>query len=272
MINPVFMKFRPGIVEEMYKLSDDNSNSKNLIYTICNGEACEKILDITRPYMIKYAEIIGCDFCIVHNNIDYEEFLKQRKNRRLLCIWMTNAKFYAQELLTRYDRVLYIDGDILVLKTEDNIFNEVPEDCFGAFEEGQTIGARQNDMTVYMNKYNDMLKRRNLPVTINWNGKYYNAGVMVASKCHSNAFDLPVEYMYHKFPEQDHTNYNISNNNVKVYELPIKWNRMLWGTFEQIISDCNFMHFAGAWTHFGRINTMLEHIKKLNKLERLPIL
>ncbi len=79
-----------------------------------------------------------------------------------------------------------------------------------------------------------------------WNGRYYNAGVLVLSQAHRDLFVRPVNEV-DNFREQTYLNVLFAMNGTKIFELPHRFNRVYcMDSFhgEQRF-DSFFMHYAG---------------------------
>ena len=196
---------------------------KLALVTITCGDYYTEMSKITHPLFSKYAEKIGADFLVLNEKTDgLPHYLKLKLNK----------------LLKKYDRILYMDTDILIREDATNIFDEVPEDCIGMFEEGQFVN-RATGML-------DFLRANNVD-TKDWNNKYYNTGVMVVSKQHANVFINPIIEHNHFF-EQSYLNLLFSVFKVKVHNLHYKWNRM--SLMDKLTGeerfDSYFLHYAGC--------------------------
>src|SRR5262245_19021173 len=98
---------------------------KRAVVTIACGEEHAKMAAITQPTMRAYADKLGADF-IVWTNFEGH-------------IVPAYKKLDLGGLLDQYDRLLYLDNDVLVRDDAPDIIEVVPEDCLGLFEEGQYV-------------------------------------------------------------------------------------------------------------------------------------
>ncbi|MFC3034505.1 glycosyltransferase [Pseudoalteromonas fenneropenaei] len=148
------------------------------------------------------------------------------------------------ELLKTYDRVLYVDSDILIHPDADNIFSEYPElDTVFWFNEGQVI-ARDSEVKLIEDCFGK----------VSWGEvqekpTYYNAGVILASSSSSpflkaNLEDLNLLCNNIKFYEQTYFNYLLHKHQLKHQSLDKRFNRMdMFGKTDYLKSD--FIHYAG---------------------------
>lgn len=124
------------------------------------------IKDLTLKTIKSYSKKIDSDFQILELNKNY-----------------SNTFFEFESLLQKYDRVLFISPYVLVREDTPNLFDEVPIDKLGAFNEGRYV-----DRTAYMKAaisfYNEKLVK-------DWKGMYYNTDVLLFSKKHRSLFKKP---------------------------------------------------------------------------------
>ena len=139
---------------------------ENLVLTISIGNYYKKISEYTLPFLKKYAEKIGADFI----NIDKFDgnYITQKWN-----------KFHIHELLNKYKRILYLDIDMIIREDCPNLFEIVPENKLGMFNEGKYV-PRFEFLEQASEYYKEPLKK--------WNGKFYNSGVMVISRIHKSIY------------------------------------------------------------------------------------
>lgn len=203
---------------------------KLAIVTIANGEYFEQMGRLTHPTMQAYADKIGADF-IVWTDVSQYKFPEYKKME-------------IGNLLNTYDRVLYVDTDVIIRGDAPNIFEVVPEDRLGILEEGQWFD-RCLTTTQFMTHigYDARL----------WDGKYYNAGIYVCSRCHQDLFVKPPKEWDH-FRDQSWFNTLISDRKVKIFPLPHRFNRFV--AFDRIFGehrlDSWFLHYAGFHGEGGR--------------------
>lgn len=196
-----------------------------LVLTISIGEYHKKIAKITLPFIKKYAEKINSDFL----NIDEfkSEYITQKWN-----------KFYIHELLNKYKRILYLDVDLIIREDCPNIFDIVPENKLGMFNEGRYV-PRFEFLDQASEYYGEPLKK--------WNGKFYNSGVMVISRKHKQLFKMPKGIDFVE-TDQPYINLRILNDKIDMFDLDYKFNRMDILDKHCGISrlDSYIVHYAGA--------------------------
>jgi lipopolysaccharide biosynthesis glycosyltransferase len=203
---------------------------KNAVVTVCIGKEFEAIAKLTHPTIKAYADKIKADFIVIDS-------CKTTPH------W---EKFSIYDLLNKYDRIIYLDTDLIVREDCPNLFDEVPYNQLGAFNEARFVPREY----VFL----DTAKAYGIdPSRINWNNKYYNSGVMVISKCHKSIFkkpDLEVSNYY----EQSYLNLKISSEESQkikeddslMYDLSYKYNRMTCLDFSGEVRYSSYIiHYAG---------------------------
>ena len=168
---------------------------KNIVITIKNNNQIE---DLTIPRIKSYSKKINSEFVVMEPT---EEKL--------------HSFFEFEELLQKYDRILFISSYILIREDTPDLFDLVPYDQLGAFNEGR-YNYRDTHIKGALALYGEKL-------VSDWKGKYYNSDVLVFSKKHRHLFKQPtVEFM----PEvTSFLNLRIHNTDTKTYQLPYKFNR-----------------------------------------------
>jgi hypothetical protein len=140
-------------------------------------------------------------------------------------------------LLDVYDRVLFVDTDVIIRGDAPDIFQVVPADSLGVFEEGR-YHERTNRTIRFMEHIGfDSME---------WDGKYYNSGVIVFSKAHRNLFVTP-KVEWDQLREQTYFNTLIADRRPTIYSLPPQFDWVL--TMDSILGesrlDAYFIHYAG---------------------------
>lgn len=197
------------------------------ILTIVSGEKYNEIWKRVEPYFISYAEKCDADLIVMGEGDVPSPH------------WM---KFGIYDLLhKKYDRIAFIDADILIRPDSPSLFDIVPEDKFGIFNEG-FYTPRSMCLHEVKKVYNVDLK--------DWNGAdYYNTGVMVVSRCHRHIFKInaPVKDLRNSFGEQTYLNMRIIQSQTPVFPLHYDFNRMCIMDRLTGMTRLNsyFIHYAG---------------------------
>lgn len=199
------------------------------IVTVVSGDKYERIWAKTRPSFENYALKTGAELVVVGAQPDIPS---QH--------W---AKLSIYELLRkRFHRVAYLDADILIREDCPSLFDVVPEDSLGVFNEGKYT-PRAICIYEIMNAY-----KISLP---DWDRQaYYNTGVMVVSRRHRYLFCPPeeVKKIRNSYGEQTWLNLGILESQLKVFELSHRFNHMsIMDRLTGVSRKASYMiHYAGA--------------------------
>jgi ADP-heptose:LPS heptosyltransferase len=200
---------------------------KTLVLTITFGEKYKEIASLTHPTLKRYADRIGADFKVITEKLISKEFIHFEK-------------FQIYDLLLEYERIIFIDSDIIVRDDAPSLFDIVPYNELGAFNEG--FLDRAGALSVICQKYGQKFKE-------DWDGCYYNTGVLVISRLHRPLFKLPSEqHVIGHFYEQDYLNMKIYLDKIKTFKLDYKFNRM--SCVDKYVGENRhasyFIHYAGC--------------------------
>lgn len=211
---------------------------KKAVVTLVVGEDYEKIAKITHPSIKKYAKKIGADFIILNGKY---------KTRR----W---NKFEIYNLFKKYNRIIYTDTDLVIRDDCPDLFEIVPEQNIGLFEESKFSPLCQQYIADGQRVYGE---------EIDWDGKYYNTGVMVISRYHRELFIKPSKSVIeerHFRGEQTYLNLRLQTSEVEITNLHYKFNRM--SMMDEFTGEPRLasyiIHYAGC----PEVELMLQLIKK----------
>jgi len=199
------------------------------IVSLAIGNETLEVAKYTRPLLEKYAK--KCD-------AEYFE-INEFHARELQLRTPHYVKLYLGKLLSRFDRIIYIDNDILVKEDAIDLFKIVPEDHLGIFEEGYAFPERKEQFSYFCGQWNTATKKQ-FDIR-QWDKKYYNTGVMVLSKQHRVLFEKP-EVEIFNFGEQSYLNMLISKCKLKIHKLDVKYNSM---TYVKGYQKGEFVHYSG---------------------------
>ena len=232
----VHKSYRIELCNYLYRENKDTfdkiilNNRSNIIITLNLGN--RNFIKYTKPLMEQYATKIGADLKIISN---YRSIYQYRVGNHNNII--NNQSYIIKcniiyDFLEYYDRVLYIDDTSCIHKDTPDIFNLVPCDHVGGFNEGKFsyLNSHKYDKSFIYKHTNYMIKSNH----------YINTGIMVYSKCHRSLFSDHMIQKYHilfssKYPNQAFVNYVLQYNNIKMYFLPKSYNNM------EITKDFNYL-------------------------------
>lgn len=92
----------------------------NLVLTIATGGLYDQVKKLTHPSIQKYANKIKADFLVIENSTTADPN------------W---EKTQVHTLLNKYKRILLLDSDLIIRSDCPNLFEIVPEDKLGGFNE-----------------------------------------------------------------------------------------------------------------------------------------
>ena len=207
----------------------------NAIVTIKIGERAEKIAALTGKAMRAYARKICADLVEITNPV---------------CGSAHWAKVEIFDLFEIYDRVLYLDNDILITPKAPNIFDHVPDTHIGALLESQFT-----DREAVMNEYLSGMHYSWNPIPF----KYLNTGVLVIPDRWRRVFESPGEeeikrniqfkkdHWDSQFHDQSFFNWRTNVCRADIFDIGPKFNWM--DVMDDISSesryDAHFIHYAG---------------------------
>ena len=228
---------------------------KLAVVTVVVGQEALQLFEIVESFFKSYADKVHADFLIIN-----EKHFTHLHAANL-------EKFQIYNLFDIYDRILYVDVDILISPRTPNVFAIVPPTHIGAVYDNEKNA--ENNTGRKKEIQNAQLHLGN----INWNTGYINSGVLVLSKEHRNVF-LNAELrkkMKSAYNDQTLINYNIKKNQFPIHKLHSKFNGMqINGFTSRNINPKNaklqgnnknnafILHFAGE-------SNKAEHMKKTAK-------
>jgi len=195
---------------------------RKAVVSLCIGERFDKIRRTTFPRMQRYAEAVGADFIPI------------TEPKLFLCT--PHCEMYQVfDLWDRYERILFLDADVVVRRNAGDIFGEVPDDRIGLFNEGHHV----------WNLFEERHAVRQCGM-IEWpRGFYYNSGVVVSSYLYRDIYEYPEEdEIVCSCVDQTIINYRIMKHRYPVHELPPRFNFMSYCGND--VSGADFIHFAGC--------------------------
>lgn len=224
--------------------------SKKLVYTQSSGFVYSQYSVMTTPFMKLYADKIGANFIHEHS---------EKKPKYPLF-----AKFRVSELLEDYDRILFLDCDIIVRPDSPDLFSIIPENLFAAFNEGSWCTPEEAEARMYLVKKASLFLKENID-DFDFYKQYFNGGVFLVSKVHQPLFKMPDDssFMSEVTAEQNVLNIRLAKSAFKTRSLPSCFNAMPWKWSNRFIDDNYFIHFAGLPTsqRTGLMSSCCDYVK-----------
>lgn len=199
---------------------------RHAVVTLVAGKVGAELYKLTGNRMIEYAKRIGADFRIIHDSADSPYPLAY--------------KFKLRKLLDQWERIIFLDADVIITPDAPNLFDEVPESHAGIHEDYPHLDRRD----WLEREYYGLCKQMNWPI-IEPN-TCLNTGVMVLSAAHREMFERPPRpFIPSHTTEQSLINLNIARNGIPVHHLPLRLS-WLWFIDEQMqrIDQASIHHFA----------------------------
>jgi alpha-N-acetylglucosamine transferase len=205
---------------------------RTAVVTLNIGSRGNELAALTHKSIRAYATKIGA------------EFIEITTRRFPESVRLFYEKLQIRELLHVYDRIIYLDSDVLVSPACPNLFEIVPYEMFGAFSEGK-IQDRQ--------RYLDHGKEIFGIDATEWGNNYFNAGVFVCDNTHRYLFTEPKVFWNDDLGEQTwlNTQVYLLAHSYWLFDIPVfvdlgyKYNHMDmidWGNRDKSF----IVHYAGA--------------------------
>lgn len=185
------------------------------LVTLTIGLAYGRLARITYPFFHEYADRHGLAFVpISHPVIPGAPHFQ-----KLACF----------EILEDYERIMFVDTDVLISPDAPNLFEIVPLYQFGAYDVSQHTAFHDHAIALIQERLKD----------IGWRNEYFNSGVMVASRMHREVFnpsdpDLAVwtrvcEALPESktFSDQTYLNYKVQEYRLPFFDIGYRFNHSL---------------------------------------------
>lgn len=222
--------------------------SEFAVITICIGKEYEEMSKISHPTIKNYADKIGADFIVIDTETQTPHW----------------EKFSLYKYLKKYKRIIFLDTDIIVRPDTPNLFDIVPYNKIGMFNEGKYAYRRDALEQVF-----EAYEKKNL-FPKNWDSSYYNTGVMVFSRFHMDLFKSPEIKHGLKYFEQSYINLRLILDKYEIFSLSYKFNRMC--VMDELTGDPRensyINHYAGEIYFRGFsyiLNNMTYIVNKWNE-------
>lgn len=199
---------------------------KRAIVTFCYGEGFKEVSAITYPRIKAYAKKCNADFIEIEPN--QIAFPNMMWNKHYIYGLFENKK---------YDRILWLDADILISKHAPNIFDTFRDDFIGMLNEAKYFPERIKQKFWYFGALDSSVNLWSI------DDFYFNAGVMLVPRKYASLFCMPLKFIDSPMHEQDHFNFLINVCGMTVNDIEYKWNH-LNGIKEPDRQDSYFIHFS----------------------------
>jgi lipopolysaccharide biosynthesis glycosyltransferase len=224
---------------------------KNLVITTFIGDCPRHSLPIHERYCEKY-------------NLDLHVITENKIRWRDLGF----EKFIAVDLLNDYDRVLYIDGDVLITPQAPNIFEVYtdPVPFYGFHESGFT---GQNNRDPLVREIINCFDNQFVIWPKEWNRKlrYFNSGILLFSKHHQDQLGKfrEIDSITGHLPMTDQTCLNAM---ITKFNMPFKNLDWYWNRGDMGVPDPNLLRYQSNFIHYcGQGYTFYSNVGKYDILK-----
>jgi hypothetical protein len=222
---------------------------KYAVATMYAGAIGRDLEEVTKGRHLHHAHRSGADFIpFFFSEMPFHELMLKKMD-------------IMRDLLSaRYDRVLWIDADVMIHRWSPNLIASIRPGHFAAFDESQLttepeLAFRMDHLAITCMEEGYGPPPRSM--------QYFNCGVMVAEQCHLHLFGKRLNPQPHNWVEQSVINARMQFRHVPTMSLPECWNRFkYWGPKPLCWWDSTyFLHFAGAPSHEERMKDMRRQAK-----------
>jgi hypothetical protein len=230
------------------KPAEGPRSGPRLLLSAAVGANGKKWLEITRPLMETYAAKCGAAFEVI---TDGDES------------YPLGEKWRIAEYLGRYDRVVFLDADVVVAPDTPDLFNLVPSTHVGVRDDWpwSCVQSGTNVLRAWLDpEIRAIRKAANRPGPLL--STVYNTGVLVLSSQHAGLFDPPkVPLPKFHCTEQHWFNLNVMDQQPAVYELPweLHWHPFIDRKRERT-AGVKVWHLAGESDRAEKLKRLVSEI------------
>jgi hypothetical protein len=221
------------------------AKNSTAVVTVGVGEKGRQWLDISEPSMRAYADRIGSDFHAITDTTTIYPFAE---------------KFRVAHFLDAYERIVFLDADIVVRPDAVNLFDFVPANAIGLHDD---LPYNTSGYAWYYSEVEHVQRSQRMRLRPLMN--CWNTGVIVLSRPHKGIL-TPPKYPYQALhcSEQHHINILIAEFGFPVFNLPT-WVHWQWWLDRQknLYPKGQFLHFAGELDHKNRLDLMRQAVKDI---------
>lgn len=212
---------------------------RRALVTVAVGEKYKYTHDLMR----RYARKIGADFICID-----ELWIRNEPTAHFLK-WKCNAV-----VAMGYDRILYVDSDIIIMPNSPDIFNAVPAGMLGVYDEAPLTKGSKWDGQGRWNGFVGEWNRRHpeSKITTPYPGHYWNSGVIVFDEKTNPFAARGGAYEHIDFGDSlyDQTYLNVFNERLPVASLDWKFNTMAIDAAKNYIGHRDMIDSGGYFLHY----------------------
>jgi hypothetical protein len=211
---------------------------RNAVVTVAVGNGLEW-LEISEPTMRAYAKKLNAEF-VALTDVTCPPFA-------------CGEKWQVFDMYDTYERILFLDADIIVRPTAPDLFRLVPEDRIGLYDDYADLFG----WAWLYSEYEEIQKEQRFevkPVPT-----CYNTGLVMASRGHREIWRQPNFFRPSHTYEQSLINLKIAEHGLPVFALDRRTHWQWWSDRGRgLDKEGQFLHYAGIKDHAERLILMRE--------------
>ena len=242
----------------------NRAREQRAVATLCFGPLGVAMAELSRPLLQNYAERCQADFQIWADAMGPAAELAPRQQvGASFSAGMLEKMTWLERTLAEYERVLWIDLDVLVRPDAPDLFALIPEGQVAMFDEC-TIA---NDCQVWHRHQHmvEVCEQEGLPVPDS-GGRYFNCGLMMLPASCRWLFAPRRKPIPHPWCEQSVVNVRLFlRPDVRVLPLPECFNRFVYwpGVVPRRYEAMSyFLHYAGPPDDPSRLKDMRKQLDR----------
>ena len=235
-----------GQVAWFRPVNDTIKGGRRVVITVATGKAREW-LRFTEGPMRAYAEACGADFVALKNTTQG---------------WWGLEKFRVHAFAKQYEETLYLDADVLVTQSADNLF-ELPKDGVEIYDDTDDIRSSSwlSDAWTKVTQCLGMQAADHPRY-----GRSYNSGVVLCNGAGASVWTppkLPIPTELH-VAEQIAVGWNLMRFKPTIWLLPMTRNLQPWNPlFDAFLPEAQFVHLSGLDKKTEAIKAMIERLESI---------
>ncbi|QEL13867.1 hypothetical protein PX52LOC_00725 [Limnoglobus roseus] len=214
--------------------------SRFAVVTLGTGDRGRELLEISRPSIQAYAAKVGAD---------YHEITGDPTNPAFV-FW---DKFRSELFFDHYERIVYVDSDIVIRATAPNLFDLIPADQVAVHDETPFMGLayawiwQEFEWLCRSQGYGQIIPRG-----------MFNTGFWVASRQHREAFKpMTRPFQLTHCAEQVHISMRLHQLGFPIWPMTRRIHWQHWNDKAmKLFPQGQFLHFSGITDHAKRLALM----------------
>ncbi len=216
---------------------------RRALVTLDIGDGLRAMTQVTHPLMRRYAERWSAEFVRITQARDPSQYV---------CF----EKYQLADFFDDFERILYVDGDVLIAPDAPDIFARVPRDHVG----GTDVSRVRTDFAADVRHAQEVMGE----IGWRWMDGYLNAGIYVVSVEHRELMTPDTQRLGRwaqdpdaRFSDQTLLNYDLQRLAIPFVDLGPRFNHTsIFGSRNRFRSW--FIHYAGPGHGFGERVSQLE--------------